>query len=361
MRALLGLSVVGLLLSSAREASAMAAPPPPGTIVVPTPMSPTVLELLDATLSFKCAGHAPLSCEYSARYRLRNPTSAEVEQPVAVGTENPDDEVRLDAELVTRLADPEAKQKLGHQHRGIDVSAIRIRVPAGATRALVVRGSVTVSNDRGADFMVFPANSARHVVLANHQPDEEYQLSYSLGGLRGWIGKPRVVLELAAPDSYVLTGPLSRDGAVYRGTADDDKDVDIELYRPAPWVFPGGVLAGIGGSTGDARGLRLRVGGELAIGARWLFASAVYETNARGTHYIVPALHAATPMITIIPSLGAGLGMPVRIAPSTRVGVRLQLDLHLAFLGFLTTIDWYPKTATEPSLVQPTFLFQVAI
>jgi hypothetical protein len=322
-------------------------------VIVPTKNGPSPLELSEAKLTMKCERSDTLDCELTGSYRIHNPTSAEIREELSVSFGG-SAEILVDGAAVP-LKDPRAS---GY-HRVVAVP-VELVVAAGATRTLVVRGRAHVWNHRRESGFLFPANSVRHLALANHRADEEYELQFQLDALRTWPGAPRVELEIDVPALFGVGGPMAREReGHYRLTTDKSENVDVTLYH-SPVVYPGGVFAAIGGSTGDAKGLRLRLGGELAF-RPWLLGSVAYETNAKGAHFVVPTVHAATPMIVFIPSLGAGLGMPVRFAPTTQVGVRLQFDLHLACFGFLTTIDMYPKTSTEPGLVQPSFLFQVSI
>lgn len=51
--------------------------------------------------------------------------------------------------------------------------------------------------------------------------------------------------------------------------------------------------------------------------------------------------------LVIIPSLGVGAGIPLRIYPGVRTGVRLQLDLSWWFVTFFAAFDVFPRTGTD--------------
>ncbi len=350
----------------APDARAVPAPPRPGLVAGPSSEGATPLELVEAALEVSCQEPGNyLQCAFVTTTRLHNPTDAEVRQAIRLGPEVPAD-ATLDGQALPR-AQPDRRERGG--------ALVTLSVPAGATRTLVVRGAFDVSNARYLPMFALPANTARHVLLANHQPVKTFSLRFGLGLLRAWgHASPAapVRIALAVPARYVVSSPLIAPGAAsgaasgearYEATltsATAPAELAVELESPAPPVTLGGLLVGIGGSTGAASGLRLRAGGELAARS-WLFGSLVYETDARSAHYAVVAAHAALPMVTIVPSLGAGLGVPIRLAPSARAGARFALDAHLASLGFLATFDVYPATATEPSLVQPTLFFQLGL
>lgn len=83
--------------------------------------------------------------------------------------------------------------------------------------------------------------------------------------------------------------------------------------------------------------------------------SATLDTDFRRRWVVTPLAEAASPAILFIPSLGAGIGLPIQLGREPRAGVRLQLDLHLYPLGFVTSVDLFPDDT------QVTLLFQVGI
>jgi hypothetical protein len=354
-------ALAGALLC-APDARAVPAPPPPGMVAGPSRAgeAATALELVEAALEVTCEEPGNyLRCTLVTTTRLHNPTAAEVRQAIRLGPAVPA-EATLDGQALPRAPqDRQRRDRVG--------PAVEALVPAGATRTLVVRSTFDVSNARHLPMFALPANTARHVVFANHQPVKTFSLRFAIGALRTWArasAPAPVRLALAVPRRYLVSSPLTASGEGRYGATFTSEtlptELSAELESPAPPVILGGLLAGIGGSTGAASGLRLRVGGELAARS-WLFGSLVYETDAKSAHYAIVAAHAALPMVTAIPSLGAGLGVPVRLGPSVRAGARLALDAHLASLGFLAAFDLYPATATEPSLVQPSLFFQLAL
>ena len=46
-------------------------------------------------------------------------------------------------------------------------------------------------------------------------------------------------------------------------------------------------------------------------------------------------------MIVLLPSLGLGLGVPIRLAPEARPGIRVQLRVSV-FASFVAPFDYFP-------------------
>ena len=71
---------------------------------------------------------------------------------------------------------------------------------------------------------------------------------------------------------------------------------------------------------------------------------------------------ASTPSVLILPSLGFGLGMPVRVVEERRVGLRVQLTVQWPVLGWVTCFDIYPGQGfSEPRRFQVSMLAQIGL
>lgn len=92
--------------------------------------------------------------------------------------------------------------------------------------------------------------------------------------------------------------------------------------------------------------------------------SLAYETldDRRRTHYtIVPAIEVASPsFILIIPSLAAGVGVPVQLHSSgpPSVGARAQLAMSFPLVSILVPLDVYFDDGARPQLA---FLTQIGL
>ncbi len=368
MRAFLAPALAAVVLLAAPSLRAnMAAPPPPATLSSPTAPKKTPLEVLDEKLRFDCAEQGrDLRCTFVATYRIHNPTAAAIIQPAGFSTARARDlEITIDEQPVPTGLSPDESFAVRSATPERIWSEFRITVAAGATRTLRVRGLIDVVGHRIGVGYEIPASVARHLMFGNEPGERVSTLEYFLLPIRTWSGDPTIEVELTAPSRYALSGPLEKaNETTYRWTtraSSAPRSLEVTFIEKRFPVY-GGLLFGIGGSTGDAKGLRLRAGGEIALAkAPWLLASVAYENSASERHIIVPAIKAASPHIIIIPSVGVGLGAPIQVAPVTRVGARLELDAHFGPLGFLFTLDGYPATSSASALVQPSFMFQLSL
>ena len=78
---------------------------------------------------------------------------------------------------------------------------------------------------------------------------------------------------------------------------------------------------------------------------------------------LTPGLELATrSFMVIIPSLGIGAGMPIRLVDDRRVGIRAQVTVHWPLLGWVTCFDVYPGPGfSEPRRFQVAMLAQIGL
>jgi len=400
--AVIGLAAV-LLLASPRASANVAAGSESGARVTgPRFVAGTKVQVLDEELAITCVEHegAP-RCRFSASYRITNPESTkEVVFAAFYGVRTSEVAVAIDgaavplavpsgevlaaldqaayrkedikdaSEFLSRL-DPELKP---------DRFPFKLVVEPGATHTLRVTGTMDPGKRFEPRGYSVPAYQARHVLFSTDDSrDRLYDLVYLLGPIRSWKGTPNIRVTIRFPASwepaepfYTLqrAGPevaLSRWSVVREGNekvatrtlgANAPGELPFAFRLSAPTVRIGGILLGVGSTLGDR--IRLRVAGELAA-PDWLLYSAAFETNVRDRFFVVPAIHAATSAIVIIPSIGAGLGMPIQLRPDARAGVRFQADVHLYPLGLFAAVDVYPKTSSLPSLTEMSVFFQLGL
>lgn len=82
------------------------------------------------------------------------------------------------------------------------------------------------------------------------------------------------------------------------------------------------------------------------------------DTNFSGLWVVAPTIEAASDFVLILPSCGLGLGLPVRIAPHTAVGMRGQLSMMFASVGLSFGMDVFPR---DSSPLQLTLLGQISL
>ena len=79
------------------------------------------------------------------------------------------------------------------------------------------------------------------------------------------------------------------------------------------------------------------------------FAPAELERTVDDTGVVVvPAVEVASPWVLIVPSIGLGLGVPIRLRPTVEVGGRFVADAHVGPVGIMMALDYYPGMATDP-------------
>lgn len=111
----------------------------------------------------------------------------------------------------------------------------------------------------------------------------------------------------------------------------------------------------------DSGGFRMRLGYEVAYPSYVLYSLNV-DTDFQDEVVVAPVVELASDSVMfIIPSVGLGLGVPVRVWPEVDVGLRGQLTLQWPLLGVVTSLDVYPGMDTEaPGMFQATLLGQIA-
>lgn len=389
------LALAATLVSGRAVANIAAASEDAASVTGPRFVAGTKVRVTDEELAITCVERegAP-SCRFEASYRITNPeTTREDVFAAFYGVHTADVEVALDGVAVSpRSFPPEVLDALDdaalreedapdHARIGSDRKPERfpfqIVVEPGATRVLRVTGAMTPGRRFVPRGYVLPPYEARHLAFASKGTDRHYDLVYLVGPIRSWAGAPKIRVRIRFPSTWQADEPfrpsteselsrwsLSREGGETVATrtlgADAPAILPFAFRIEAPAVRIGGLLLGIGGTMGDRGGLRLRLAGELA-GPDWLLYSTAFETNARDRMFLVPAIHAATSPVFFIPSIGAGLGVPIQIRPDPRVGVRVQGDLHLYPLGFFAAVDVYPKTTALPPLTEFALFFQVGL
>lgn len=361
--------VVALALAPLAALANLAASRPVPAVAGNLEAPGTALAVTAETLAITCVeeARAPV-CTFRAAYTVENP-EAEPQAAVAAfsGVRTDDVHIERDGAAVDReLTDAErARLSPGSSRSGpaeLSRRGVALELAPGASTQLVVTGRIHPGRYFVASYATSPVET-RHRLLGSPVPrSTTFDLDYLVAPLRSWARQPRVAVSLTVPAAWttrlhvLATGdarevqpPVEHQGdvAVSRFELDGarDEELQVSLELPKPGFFNGGVLLGVGGAFGGGTRLRLRGGYEVAAPHWWLY-SLVAETDARRELLVVPAVEVATPSVmVVIPSAGAGLGVPVRVLPDVRVGVRVQASLHWPFLGLVAALDLFPGTA----------------
>jgi hypothetical protein len=386
-------SVAALSASAPRDARAnMAAPVYEPSSAGPLIAPKTPLRVTEERLSFDCkkSQDDDAICDFEARYAFVNPSSARAETLVAFLTEGAVDvRLELDGKVGSHpLTAEEAKSfgldaaavhlgdepREGDDERGAKASspttgtpAIAIAADPGTHHELVARGRLPAGRAWSPRGYASDAILARHVALAHEPITRQYPFRYELWPMRTWADDPTIHVRVRYPSAWdfaqVEKGwTTSRDGGAKVATKDlklSEAGPDLALgfsEEPGP-VVPGGIILGLGGAKGDFAGFRARLGYELAV-PRPLLWSLTLDADFKGTAFVTPTAKLASGALWFIPSFGIGAGLPVQIAPDRRVGARVELDVQLYALGFVTSLDIFPRKHGDP-LSQATFLAQI--
>ncbi len=138
--------------------------------------------------------------------------------------------------------------------------------------------------------------------------------------------------------------------------------LQLHITLPPRLIKNGGVLLGAGGRVNGSGGFRARLGYEVAA-LDWLLHGLSLETDFSDQLFLTPFTEAASSgLLGLIPSFGAGVGVPVRLLPQATAGIRLQLSIQWPVVGFVTLLDLFPGLDTgDDGFFQVTLLGQVGL
>jgi hypothetical protein len=401
-RAASGLAPVVVALAAAWPGSTaranLAAPTvDPSYAARPAPAASTPLVVREERLTFSCgeAGARP-SCTLDATYVIENPTTAVVETPVVFLTYEAEElSVTIDGAAAPSDLSPEEQAALdvtatqlataGLPGRGELPRAradFRLRVEALGRREVRTRGVVPLGrrHDKRPLALGAEAVTARHLALGGRASGDAYFLQYLMSPINTWARVGEIKIRVEHPSRWRFRAGFAngRDpgaheprwsrearGAVAVATAEtrgrQDETLWVRFFAPPPSIENGGVLLGVGGRLGDRSGFRARLGYEIAW-AKSRLISLSADTDFRELLQLTPAFEVALPAVLIVPSLGAGLGLPVQLRPDARVGVRGQLSAMFYAVGVVASLDYFPKVdvMTDPTRLRATLLARLS-
>jgi len=344
MRAL-PLWLIVCLASSDREARAI---PPPNRVALGAPL-PVAGEHRVARELWR------LDCARLLRTgRCETILTMQLEGEVTLDVPVGDDPVTvtIDGEAVA-LGEP-AYGDMGERHH-------RLVIPGGI-RTLVVTRSQRVAHDARGEFLIFPADETRHLLMHDGRSPSTYAVqivgTYAPWRLPGYtmgvevsvdpaltwspFGSPEVVggwraagalrrLELTPDPS--LPPERSHGGA--------DVTVLVRLEDEGELVHLGGLALGLGlGSEDGADYFLARLEYEIAI-ADFILPGLSLDMSSRGL-VLTPRVEVSSPVIALIPSIWAGVGMPIRLETDPDLGARLMGGLQFGPIGGLVSVDLRP-------------------
>jgi hypothetical protein len=324
------------------------------------------------------------ACTFTAVYEVENQTDETVTARGAFfGVDAGDTaKVTFDGQVLPEVVDPAArgaidatyKQNLenaliedGPRHaEGRKVATFELTLPAHQKGVLLFAGELhAIAKDWEHEPYQSSGLQTRHMYLVKENGATTAHYRYLVHPIRAWGGDPeidvRVHLDSSSLDfkagSDVGEPPregvkrrevrwTEEDGGVHHATfrASEVSALDFRIELPSPPLVFGGPTLGIGGRL-DRAELRLRAGLEGSILSKHWVEGIHVETDASKQWTLVPSVEACTPdAYVIIPSLGLGLGVPIRMdagAPA-RVGGRASLTVHFPLIGVVLPVDYYP-------------------
>lgn len=382
MRPRIDLLVATLLLASVAHANSAARPVVPTTSGGSFLPGKTPLRIASEDLSFDCDTEGNLMrCRFVARYDVVNETEQShsvvgafygiAAEDVVVRVDGSPNKRELSLEdvraLDERVAGLEADESSPY-HERVERIGFELTVPAHGRRELRVDG-VLVDRSRTRATVATDAIYGRHLALGTPDFGRRFEFAYLLSPIRTWSGAPTVRVTLRYPRRFArVSGPYaegdpkfheSDEGGthVVTGTFDDDTMPESMLFgfrETKPFLSHGGPFLAIGSAGESEKSTRLRVGWEVAR-PRWLLYSLQADFDFRGRVIAAPVVSAASQWITVIPSIGLGLGVPVQVAPTVRAGLRLQFDAMIAACGFLASMDVFPDR------VETALMFKISL
>lgn len=331
----------------------------------------TELAVVSEELTIDCteAEHRP-SCGLRAVYTVHNPTpSAQTATAAFYGVHASEVAIVRDGASIARDLPEEVAAAIDHRV-GLEPTeeltrvGLEVTLAQDETAVLVVTGRLS-PGERIVPSYAVPAVEIRHALLGTRARSRAFDLRYLVAPIRSWGAHPATVsVTLRHPAAWTATGldgaATLHDGVRALHAVLDVARVDelaVAFTLPQPVVFNGGVLLGVGATTSGR--LRVRAGYELAA-PEWLFWSVCAETDFQTDLALIPLVQAASPsLLNVIPSFSLGVGVPVRLLPARRAGVRGQLTAQWPFLGVVLTVDGFP-TAPQ-NAVEVGLLVQVGL
>jgi len=361
----------------ARSASANAAAPyhrNPGAAGGAFVAGQTSLVVEHETLVIDCAAASPpgdVECRFEALYDVANPTETDEEvlgvffgaspDEMTVSIEGVDVRRPVRQEQVAEAArsiprDPVDRSEPEHVVDERLVTGFAVAVRAGGKKRVRFAGRLGPTDTyQSRDGYALAAIKTRHVFLGTEpRHDKRVEYTYLVSPLRSWGGRPPIDVTVRSSTSWSFQPEdhgwttTREDGRIVSRlatTAEQTRRLVYAFEIPAPSVYLGGPFVGVGPELEDA-GPRFRAGLEIGVGHSLIVSTAfeAFEEKTRRSYTIVPALEIASPGVFIfIPSLSAGLGVPVQVhsAGPPRVGARAQVGLAFPLVSFFVPLDVY--------------------
>lgn len=279
--------------------------------------------------SLRCDGGDPARCTWRSTHVFVVPAGAGA---TIAGSLPPAD----DGELRLELPDGTTVEGSTTDEVSFEVAATR-----GVPIELVLSGTLTLPADRCG---CHPHGiRSRHLAVSPLRTEAKHTLRFISSG-----GALALTIDEDIPGELRVDPPVAVQR--HRSGGRDRTELTVNDVSRLEWrrrFVRGGPLLAAGGGWGSSRAVRVRAGYELAYPERVIYAL-VGESDTTNA-VIVPSVQHQTrqnSVLVVLPSVGTGVGVPIRVYPEPRAGVRLQLDLSWWVVSFVGTFDIYPPTKT---------------
>ena len=298
------------------------------TIRGPTPVQPTNLEVASESIDVDCVGsRVELACTVRTRTRVENPgdqsDGVDIEVEASRASEM---RVAVDgADTVERLLGGKVKTHLA--------------VPPMGHRTVTMKADVTL---RAYGHVWSDAALVTRHRWLGEDPWETTASMRVCPGSGHWGHARPSSIHVVVPHRWTFESDGTWNPTDDGGMESESRSCSHLRWHPKQRdvpVYHGGPVLGAGATLGD--GFRGRLGYEAGI-SDWLVVSALVDSDLDESVVIAPVLEAATPYFLFLPSVGAGVGVPIRVQPDTAAGVRGQLTVTWG-VGASLSVDYYPS------------------
>jgi hypothetical protein len=141
---------------------------------------------------------------------------------------------------------------------------------------------------------------------------------------------------------------------------DPDAPIDVSIATGEELWSLGGPFFGYGAGFGDAIVAKARAGWEIFAPQHVAHALA-FELDATGASALALTTELVSPAWLVLPSLGFGFGLPIKLSPELLTGVRGQLSLQFPYVGATAVLDVYPGAAAGGQWLDKSVYLNVAL
>lgn len=296
----------------------------------------------------------------------------------------------LSGQPVTALVRVEGSYVSAPEVRGVDASKIRVRASnereefgegegaapwavvvelqwaAGETKSFGVRGRLReLAGYHGCLF--HSTNERRHFVVSRWSEPTSALLKYEASTNLSTKGPPSVVFRL--PKTWKLDGgreaPSWRRGSGHHPTVPRSSDSTRVLIRAPRHFDRGGPLVSSGLEFFDHRvAFHLGAGWEVTA-PNWISTALVLEGTVRRRFGIAVTsmFHRPSylPFLSLLPSLAAGVGLPIDLWPRLRVGTRFAVSLNWHFAAIVARLDVFSARELRDRMWRAAVLLRLSI